>query len=195
LDQEVILPQKLSIGSWLWAVSFNLPLCYRAIKITTENSLGILRGSWSDRLFPNKWSKQRKKVIHWARFLLAGQLLLAGMFITSGHWPLVFVITLAPFILSWFNVVLATGQHFGMQANVTDFRKNSRTILLNPLLAFLYWQMNYHIEHHMYPNVPFHNLKQLHRLIAYDTPAPTLGLTGLIKEMWTDTHASAKVVQ
>ncbi|MCG7992447.1 MAG: fatty acid desaturase [Candidatus Thiodiazotropha lotti] len=190
LDQEVILPQKLSIGSWLWAVSFNLPLCYRAIRITTENSLGLMRGSWSERIFPNKRSKQRQKVIHWARFMLAGQLILASLFIVTGHWPLLFIITLAPFILTWFNVVLAAGQHFGMQANVSDFRQNSRTILLNPLLAFLYWQMNYHIEHHMYPNVPFHNLKQLHRLIVHDTPSPTLGLTGLIKEMRSGANTS-----
>ncbi|MCG7945975.1 MAG: fatty acid desaturase [Candidatus Thiodiazotropha taylori] len=190
LDQEVILPQKLSLVSWLWALTFNLPLCYRAIRITTENSLGIMRGSWSDRLFPNKHSKQRQNVIHWARFMLAGHLMLASLFIVSGHWPLLFIITLAPFILTWFNVVLAAGQHFGMQGDVSDFRQNSRTILLNPLLAFLYWQMNYHIEHHMYPNVPFHNLKQLHRLIAHDTPPPTLGLAGLIREMWTNSNTS-----
>ncbi|MCU7861459.1 MAG: fatty acid desaturase, partial [Candidatus Thiodiazotropha sp. (ex Lucinoma kastoroae)] len=81
------------------------------------------------------------------------------------------------------NIVLAAGQHFGMKPDVNDFRLNSRTILLNPFLAFLYWQMNYHIEHHMYPTVPFYSLKRLHSLIATDTPVPTRGIIGLIREM------------
>lgn len=183
LDQEVLLPQKISVISWLWALTFNLPLFIRAVKITSENSLGITRGTWSTTLFPDKDSKQRKKVILWARFMLLTHLLFAAFSILYGFWPLAIIITLAPFIFNWINVVLASGQHFGMKPNVEDFRLNSRTILLNPLLAFLYWQMNYHIEHHMYPNVPFHNLKRLHTLIASDTPAPTPGVVGLLREM------------
>jgi fatty acid desaturase len=183
LDQEVILPQKISIISWCWALTFNFPLFIRALKITTENSLGITRGTWSATLFPDIRAKQRKKVILWARFMLLTHILLATIFILNGLWPLIIIITLAPFIFNWINVTLASGQHFGMESNVSDFRLNSRTILLNPFLAFLYWQMNYHIEHHMYPNVPFHNLKRLHTVIHYDTPTPTQGVIGLLREM------------
>ncbi|MCU7932185.1 MAG: fatty acid desaturase [Candidatus Thiodiazotropha sp. (ex Codakia rugifera)] len=183
LDQEVILPQNLFIKSWLWALTFNLPLCIRNLKITAENSIGIMRGTWSQVLFPDMHSKQRQKVILWARFMLLSHLFLATLFILSGHWPFVIIFTLAPFIFNWMNIVLAAGQHFGMKPNVNDFRLNSRTIILNPFLAFLYWQMNYHIEHHMYPTVPFHSLKKLHSLIASDTPIPTQGITGLLGEM------------
>jgi fatty acid desaturase len=39
---------------------------------------------------------------------------------------------------------------------------------LNPVLQFLYWNMNYHVEHHMFPNVPFHALPQLRKAIETD---------------------------
>jgi fatty acid desaturase len=37
-------------------------------------------------------------------------------------------------------------------------------------VRFLYWQMNYHTEHHMYAAVPCYNLPRLHRVIKHDLP-------------------------
>ena len=65
-----------------------------------------------------------------------------------------------------------------MTDNTPDYRINTRTIALNPVLAFLYWQMNYHIEHHMYAAVPFYNLPELHRIVKHDMPAPCQGIIG-----------------
>jgi fatty acid desaturase len=64
---------------------------------------------------------------------------------------------------------------------VTDYRLNTRTILVNPFLRFLYWHMNYHIEHHMYAAVPCYNLNKLHDLIADDLPHCPSGLV----ETWS----------
>ena len=33
---------------------------------------------------------------------------------------------------------------------------------MNPVLRFLYWNMNFHVEHHMFPMVPYHALPKLH---------------------------------
>ena len=35
-----------------------------------------------------------------------------------------------------------------------------RTVLMNPVSRFIYWNMNYHVEHHMFPMVPYHALPQ-----------------------------------
>ena len=43
--------------------------------------------------------------------------------------------------------------------------------------------MNYHIEHHMYPSVPYYNLPELHKLIKHDCPKPNNGFFGAWKEM------------
>ena len=47
-------------------------------------------------------------------------------------------------------------QHGGLADNVTDHRLNSRTVYMNPVSRFIYWNMNYHVEHHMFPMVPYH---------------------------------------
>jgi len=55
---------------------------------------------------------------------------------------------------------------------VLDHRLNTRTVYMNPLFRFLYWNMNYHVEHHMFPMVPYHALPRLHEAIKDDCPAP-----------------------
>jgi fatty acid desaturase len=72
----------------------------------------------------------------------------------------------------WLSYYLAVTQHTGLEENVLDHRFNTRTIYVNPILGFLYWNMNYHVEHHMFPMVPYHSLPALHRAIRHDLPAP-----------------------
>lgn len=67
----------------------------------------------------------------------------------------------AGFLTQLFNIT----QHAGLAENVLDHRENTRTVLFNPLAAFMYMNMNYHVEHHMFPMVPFYNLPKLHTLI------------------------------
>lgn len=64
-----------------------------------------------------------------------------------------------------------------------DFRLCCRTFTLNPVLRFMYWQMNYHTEHHMYAAVPCYNLGRLHRLIEHDLPPTPRGLVGVWREI------------
>jgi fatty acid desaturase len=42
---------------------------------------------------------------------------------------------------------------------------------MNPVSRWIYWNMNYHVEHHMFPMVPYHALPRLHALIKR-RPAP-----------------------
>jgi len=44
--------------------------------------------------------------------------------------------------------------------------------LMNPISRFIYLNMNYHIEHHMFTMVPYYHLPKLHELIKYDLPPP-----------------------
>jgi fatty acid desaturase len=63
-------------------------------------------------------------------------------------------------------------QHAGLAEDVLDHRLNSRTVYMNPIFRFLYLNMNYHIEHHMFPMVPYHALPKLHEAIKADCPTP-----------------------
>lgn len=90
---------------------------------------------------------------------------------------------LPPLFGTWLVIIYALTQHVGLQENVLDHRLNSRTIYMNRLNRFLYWNMNYHIEHHMFPMVPYHALPKLHELIKDDCPPPYQGLVEAYKEM------------
>jgi fatty acid desaturase len=43
--------------------------------------------------------------------------------------------------------------------------------------------MQYHLEHHMYPAVPFHNLPNLREALAFDLPIAKHGLYQTWKEI------------
>lgn len=77
---------------------------------------------------------------------------------------------------TWLHDLCALTQHVGLRENVLDHRVSSRTVMLNPLVQFLYWNMNYHVEHHMFPNVPFHTLPKLRTAIEDQMPAAYKGL-------------------
>jgi len=68
--------------------------------------------------------------------------------------------------------------------NVIDHRLNSRTVYMNPISRFIYWNMNYHVEHHMFPMVPYHQLPALHAAIKHDLPAPNRSIAEGFREMW-----------
>jgi fatty acid desaturase len=46
--------------------------------------------------------------------------------------------------------------------NSDDGFANTRTTLCNPLLRFLMWNLPYHAEHHLLPNIAFHHLPEAH---------------------------------
>lgn len=85
---------------------------------------------------------------------------------------------------AWHHVMTGLLQHGGLADNVIDHRLNSRTVLMNPISRFIYWNMNYHIEHHMFPMVPYHALPRLHALIKDDLPAPSPSIAAAYAEMW-----------
>jgi fatty acid desaturase len=70
----------------------------------------------------------------------------------------------------WFLLLVGLPQHAGLAEDVLDHRLNSRTILLPLPARFIYWNMNYHMEHHMFPMVPYHALPKLHEAIKHDCP-------------------------
>jgi fatty acid desaturase len=84
---------------------------------------------------------------------------------------------------AWHMVMVGLLQHGGLADNVTDHRLNSRTVYMNPVSRFLYLNMNYHVEHHMFPMVPYYNLPKLHEVIKHDLPAPSPSIGAAYREM------------
>ncbi len=80
-------------------------------------------------------------------------------------------------------VIYGYTQHAGLAENVLDHRLNTRTVYMNGINRYLYWNMNYHLEHHMFPLVPYHALAKLHELVKLDSPPPYNGLLAAYKEI------------
>jgi MocE subfamily Rieske [2Fe-2S] domain protein len=96
--------------------------------------------------------------------------------------PLMFI-GLPSFYGAWLMVVYGYTQHAGLAENVLDHRLNTRTVYMNFINRYLYWNMGYHLEHHMFPLVPYHALGKLHELIKDDTPPPYHGLIEAYREI------------
>jgi fatty acid desaturase len=108
--------------------------------------------------------------------MLAGHALIVAVSLALGWWMLPVVLTLGHFYGGWLQYLCNNTQHAGLQDNVDDYRLNTRTFRLNPFVQFLYWHMNFHIEHHMYAAVPCYNLGKLHEAIKDDLPPTPVGL-------------------
>lgn len=124
------------------------------------------------------------KVIRVARIWVAiyATTILLALY-TQSILPLM-VIGLPRLYGAWHHIMTGLLQHGGLADNVTDHRLNSRTVTMNPVSRFLYWNMNYHIEHHMFPMVPYHALPRLHQLIKDDLPTPSPSIPAAFAEMW-----------
>ena len=96
--------------------------------------------------------------------------------------PLLFV-GLTNLFGSWLLVIYGTTQHAGLAENVLDHRLNCRTVYMNPIHRYLYWNMNYHVEHHMFPLVPYHALPKLHAAVKDDCPTPYPSLFNAWREI------------
>ena len=93
------------------------------------------------------------------------------------------IIGLPRFYGAWHHVLTGVLQHAGLAENVVDHRLNSRTVYMNPISRFIYWNMNYHVEHHMFPMVPYHRLPELHEKIRQDLPAANTSILQAYRQM------------
>lgn len=127
--------------------------------------------------------QERAAAVRTARiWLVIYAAVIATAVLTSSWLPLVLVG--GPRLYGCFmHVVYGLTQHSGLGENVIDHRLNTRTVLMGPIHRFLYWNMNFHIEHHMFPMVPYHRLPELHEEVRHDTPEPYPGLIAAYREI------------
>ena len=111
---------------------------------------------------------ERHKVYRTARIDLAIYAATIASAIAFRSWLPVLLIGGPRLYGAWLLNVYAFTQHAGMGENVLDHRLNTRTVKMCVVNRFLYWNMNYHVEHHMFPLVPYYRLPELHEEIKRD---------------------------
>jgi fatty acid desaturase len=127
---------------------------------------------------------ERGRVYLVARFWLAVHLAVIAIAIYAGSiLPMLLIGPLPTMYGAWLHVLTGLTQHAGLAEDVLDHRLNSRTVYMNPVMRFLYWNMNYHIEHHMFPMVPYHSLPALHEEIKQWCPPAYPGIIATYREI------------
>ncbi len=129
-------------------------------------------------------TQEQHKVVTVARIWVAIYGVTIGLALWMGSILPLMVIGLPRLYGAWHHVMTGLLQHGGLADNVTDHRLNSRTVYMNPVSRFIYWNMNYHVEHHMFPMVPYHRLPELHERIKHDLPVPNRSIAEAFREMW-----------
>ena len=156
-----------------------LPAVWSESHKYAANILGRIRPEEADYLPKSEWRKAiwsaRVHVMIWVVSISASVTL-------RSIEPLMFV-GLPTFYGKWLSVIYGFTQHAGLAEDVLDHRLNSRTVRMNRVHRFLYWNMNYHVEHHMFPTVPFHQLPALHEAVKADMPEPYSGIISAYREI------------
>ncbi len=138
-------------------------------------------GRVTDRFVPD--DAARRACVRQARIYLAGYLvIITGAVWTASLEPLVYwIIPLA--LSAWSLRLYLMAEHtllpFG--ANMLD---NTRTIRTNALVRWLAWQMPYHTEHHVFPSIPFHALRQASQRIAPRHGHVIAGYMAFARQYW-----------
>ena len=98
--------------------------------------------------------------------------------------PLPFVMLVLPRVVGEpMHGILRMLQHGGLETGVADHRRTTRSMYVSRPMRWIYCNMNFHIEHHMFPMVPFHSLPGLHEEIKAQLPAATNGIAAGITEV------------
>jgi len=177
-DPEIAVPLPPNVKLIVMGF-FNLHVYPKYFKQIVLHSLGRISGAEKSYI-PEM---ERPKVILRARFYVAIYACVIGLAIYSRSiLPLLFV-GLPNLFGSWLLSVYGLTQHAGLAENVLDHRLNCRTVYMNPIHRYLYWNMNYHVEHHMYPLVPYHALPRLHAAVKEDCPTPYASLLTAWREI------------
>ena len=142
------LPKPESWASFWWHVS-TVRFWAEKIALLYRNAFGEIKAPY---LPPGGHRRLRKE----ARVMLfAYGALLLSTFLVSDVLVWTWLVPLAlgfPFLRLY---LLAEHARCPAVANMFD---NTRTTYTNRLVRFLAWNMPYHVEHHVMPQVPFHNL-------------------------------------
>jgi len=184
-DPEIVWMHPIKLG--LKALAYvGIVDAWQSLKTLIRNAGGTLSDDEKDYI-PES---ERPRAIFWARIHVAIYALTAlcalVILLSGGGWKAVipFLLIGGPRIYGcWHMVMMGLLQHGGLAEDVLDHRLNSRTVYINPISRWIYWNMNYHVEHHMFPMVPYHALPALHAVIKDDLPKPDPSIWAAYKDM------------
>jgi len=182
--------EKLDLLSLFQLLTFNFIIFFRRIRVLFLNSLEIFPTTNT-----NKSSSIiiKDKIKNCARFILIGHFFLICLFYYNNNLHLYLIITLSQFVFNFLKDIIVRSQHYGLKHNTNNVLENTRSLETNRIIKFLYWNVNYHVEHHLYASVPFYNLPKLRKIIGQDNIPTHYGLINFFKILVQDNFKKLKL--
>ena len=163
-DPELAGGKPETFRAWVWHVS-GLPYWMSEARLLVALIFGRAKG---DYLPIAALPRIRTE----ARWMAAGYGLVAISLMVS---PLLFWVWLLPVVLGQPALRLYLLAEHGDCPRVANMFENTRTTITTRMMRFLAWNMPYHVEHHVYPAVPFHQLPALHKVMQAELRVTAAG--------------------
>ncbi len=168
-DAQIPWEVPMTLRGYLYEIS-GLPLYIQRSGELFRHSLGRF-DPWVRTFVPEG---KLPKLQRGAQMFLLVYLAVALAIALGEIWLLVYLVI--PRVAGGpFMSLITLIQHAEMEPDVTDLRRSTRSFRTNALVRLIYWNMNHHVEHHLYPTVPFHALPHLSAEIASQLPKPDPG--------------------
>jgi Na+-transporting NADH:ubiquinone oxidoreductase subunit F len=177
-DPEIAVPRPPDLKAIVMSF-FNLRVYQRYFSHIVLHSFG--RMSADEKTYIPEVEFPR--VYRRARVYVAIYAIVIGLSIWSRSILPLLLVGLTNLFGTWLLVTYGLTQHAGLAENVLDHRLNCRTVYMSWIHRYLYWNMNYHVEHHMFPLVPYHALPRLHAAVKDDCPTPYPSLFSAWREI------------
>lgn len=87
-------------------------------------------------------------------------------------WKLFLLHYFLPWLsFSIWNTTRAIGEHEYLYDGEDGHKRQietTRSMYMGPITKFFWWKAGYHIEHHLYPSIPFHNLDKVQKYLGLE---------------------------
>ena len=174
-DSQMPFDTPMTFGSWLAEASGFGLLRFHALVL-----LQLATGRYTDvmRMVTPEGEFAKMTRNAWIMLAIYGAVLACPFF--GVWWPIwLFVVPRlvgAPVMLLYTLI-----QHAELQENSPSILESTRSFKGDVISNFLYMNMNNHVEHHLYPQVPFHALPKLAEAIEDQVPARD---PGFLRSNW-----------
>jgi len=170
MDAQMPFNTPLTFKSWAWEMS-DLGQYFYDARHMVRNAFRRFDAEVIDFMPESELPKLKWE----SRIFLALYLALAVAAAAGALWILTFLVIprLVGGVAMQFYTVI---QHAEMAEDQHDLTKSTRSFTTNWFGDFLYANMSSHLEHHLYPVVPFHALPGLNAALRDQLPAPSRGL-------------------
>ncbi|MBU0726772.1 MAG: fatty acid desaturase [Alphaproteobacteria bacterium] len=134
--------------------------------------------------------KVRDEVVRSVQLMIAFYALVIASALAMGSaWPLLYWIVPVVIAQPFLRAYLLT-EHTGCSEDANGLT-NTRTTLASWPVRLLMWNMPFHVEHHLYPSIPFHALPALHRKIRGDLAHLAPGYLPTLRDIHADLGRAA----